>query len=361
MTTWDWFDEYEWHVRLAGDADRVRMSQLHRQAYLYRESDPDQALMLLRQGKVLADKLQEAWWSLYYDQQYVHALLHFKQDFRDVLDRAVRNTLELRKPIHAEFPRRLMIHGDLVSAYLGIDPVGHAEAIERALSYLDQQTPSEGDERYLLLGSQRQFALELGDLDTAEACCQRSLDLAAADPDAQRADHFLVFTYSGLAEVAWRRGDLDRLAAAAQGGLETAEKVGHQVEVAGFGLWKAVLARAAGDAGHAARLYRKARTKLDRLGMQPDPSYRDAECAYHERAGDLDLALAVRDAELAALQDRGQWANECSCLLKRAALLRRLGRLTAAEVARVRRAAGRLQKPQSALAALEGIERGAES
>src|SRR5262249_14812440 len=153
-------------------------------------------------------RLAEPWWALFYDQLRVHALLHFKQDYRDVLTLAVANTLECRKAAYANFPRRLMIHGDLVSAYLGIDPVGYQDAIRQALEYLDTQLRPEGDERYLWLGRQRQSALALDRLDDAEQASRRSLALAANDPDHGRASHFLVFAFSGLAEIAFRRGDL---------------------------------------------------------------------------------------------------------------------------------------------------------
>src|SRR5262245_34571596 len=247
MSDLDWFDEYECDARRAGHGDRLRLAQLHRLAYAFRETGPDQALALLDEGRRLAERLREPWWALYYDQQRVHALLHFKQDYRDVLDLAVRNTLELRKPAYADFPRRLMIHGDLVSAYLGIDPEGYADAIRQALDYLDAQSPPAGDERYLLLGNQRQFALDLGRLDEAHAFSAQSLELAAADADQGRACHFLVFTYSGLAEIAWRRRNLEALAEAAREGEGLARQVGHQVELAGFWLWQALLARLRGD------------------------------------------------------------------------------------------------------------------
>ncbi len=360
MSAWDWFDEYEWLAQLSGDDDRARLAELHRLSYGHRESDPDRAVELLREGRALAERLREPWWALYYDQQRVHALLHFKQDYRDVLDHAVRNTLEARKPAYADFPRRLMIHGDLVSAYLGIDPEGYADAIRQALDYLDAQSPPAGDERYLLLGSQRQFALELGRLDEAHAFSARSLGLAAADADLGRARHFLVFTYSGLAEIAWRRGDLEGLAEAAREGEALARRVGHQVELAGFWLWQALVARLRGDERRAEALAAHARRRLGRMAMPPDSSYRDAECAYHEHTGRLDLALAVRDKELAGLRDRGRFAAECACRVKRAWLLRRMGRLGAEEVAEARRAAGRLRRPGPALEKIDRVERGEE-
>src|SRR5262245_23310795 len=273
MSDLDWFDEYECDARRAGHGDRLRLAQLHRLAYAFRETGPDQALALLDEGRRLAAALREPWWALYYDQQRVHALLHFKQDYRDVLDLAVRNTLEVRKPAFAGFPRRLTVHGDLVSAYLGIDPVGHAGRVRQALDYLDAEAPAAGDDRYLLLGSQRQFALELGDVAEAERLSRRSLELAAGDENAGRARHFLVFAYSGLAEIAWRQGDDARLEEAATLGEAMAARVGHKVEQAGLKLWLALLARRAGREQQALALHRQAVTGLSHLGMAPDCSY----------------------------------------------------------------------------------------
>jgi hypothetical protein len=355
---WDWFDEFEWEAHRAGDAERARLGELHRQAYRFRESDPDRALTLYAEGRQLAARLREPWWVLSYDQQRVHALLHFKQDYREVLDLAVRNMLEVRKPAYVNFPRRLLIYGDLISAYLGIDPVGHAAAIRQALEHLDSEAPPEGDERYLLLGSRRQFALDRGDLDEAAACGQRSLALAAEDSDRGRAQHFRVFTYSAMAEVAWKRGDWAGLQEAAATGEEVTLLVGHQVELAGFFLWQALLERRAGREEKALRLYRQADQRIVRLGMPPDSSYRDAECAFHEQAGHLDLALAVRDVELGQLRDRGRFFRETDTHLKRCRLLAQLGRLAAADLEAARSAAGRLRQPAWAVEELDRLGSG---
>ena len=307
---WDWFDEFEWAARAAGDPERIALGELHRQAYRFRETDPDRALTLYAEGRQLAARLREPWWTLYYDQQRAHALLHFKQDYREVLDLAVRNTLEVRKSGYANFPRRLLVHLDLVSAYLGVDSVGHAAAIRQALDYLDQESPPAGDERYLVLGSRRQFSLDLGLLDEAELLGQRSLALAAEDADCGRAQHFLVFTYGAMAEVAFKRGDFTALREAARTGEEVTRRVGHQVELAGFFLWQALLERRQGREANAMSLYRQASQRIARLGMPPDASYRDAEMRFHEQAGNVDRALGVRDAELRGLRDRGRLFRE---------------------------------------------------
>jgi hypothetical protein len=358
---WDWFDEFELEARRSGDAERMRLGELHREAYRFRESDPDRALLLYGEGRRLAAALREPWWVLYYNQQNVHALLHFKQDYRQVLDQAIANVLEVRKSSYASFPRRLLIHGDLVSAYLGIDPAGHADAIRQALDYLDRETPADGDERYLVLGSQRQFAIDLAAFDEAERFSRRSLELAAADNERRRAEHFLVFAYSAMAEIAWKRGDPDDLEEAVVFGEEVARRVGHQVELSGFQMWRALLLRRAGREERACALYRQASQRLARLGMPADAAYRDAECDFHVQGGRLDLALAVRDAELAGLRDRGRVFLESAAHVKRCGLLLQLGRLTASDLEAARQSARRLRESGAVLEALARIERGEQA
>lgn len=354
----DWFEEYEREALRSGDVDRLCLATLHRQAYRFRESDPDHALELLAEGRRLAERLQEPWWVLYYRQYEVHALLHFRQDYRHVLDRAMATALDLRRPVYAGYPRRLMIHGDLVSAYLGIDPAGHAGAIRQALDYLDAEAPAGGDDRYLLLGAQTQFALDLGQLDLADRYSRQSLALAADDPDAGRARHFLVFSYAARCAIAERQGDTRLLEQAAGAGEEMARQVGHQVELAGFRLWRALLVRRQGDEAQAGRLYRLAAARLRHLRMPPDSTCRDAECAFHEAAGDLEQALAVREQERGQIRERGRLAYECECEIKRCWLLRRLGRLGADDRAAARAAARRLRLPAAPLARIDRLEQG---
>ncbi len=354
----DWFDEYELRALDQGDRRRGNLGWYHREAYRYRETDPDYALTLIAKGRAEAMRLHEPWWILFYDHLQVHALLHFKMDYTQVLDLAVQNTLQLRKSQFADFPRRGIVQLDLVSAYLGIDPIGYAEPIRQALDYLDQETPKQGDDRYLVLGACRQFAIELGQFDEAERLNLQALDLAADDPDPDRARHFSVFSYSSLCEIYWNKKDLEKLQSAVEVGETTARRVGHHNEIASLLMWRALLARQQGDQESGELLLRRATACLKGLGMPPDSSFYDAQCAYHELANDLEPALATRETELTNLRDRGRLARECECLLQRAWLLQRLGRATAEDFEQVRRAARRLRQPTGPLDRLERLRRG---
>jgi hypothetical protein len=352
---WGWIYEFERQALATGDRERLRLVRLDDEAYGFREIDPDRALALFDEGRRLAERLGEAWWVLYYRRWHVHALLHFKRDYRRVLDLAVANTLEARKPQYDHFPQRISIHEDLVSAYIGIDPDGHAAAIAEALDYVEAQMPPSLECRLHLWGLRREFALQRRLYDEAGEAAGRSLAIIAEKPDTATARHYTVFVYNGLCVVHFGRGEWDRLAEVAALGEEAAHRVGHKLELSECVLWQALVARRGGDEDRARLLYTRATAQVGRLRMPPDDSYFDALGAFHELGGQTEAALAARDRELQAVEQQGRLACECRCRVQRCRLLGRLGRLTAEDLEPARASALRLRDPAPYLAELERI------
>ncbi len=360
MSMWGWILEFERQARAAGDRERLRLVQLDDEAYGFRETDPDRALALFDEGRRLAERLGEPWWVLYYRRWHVHALLHFKRDYRRVLDLAVANTLEARKPQYDRFPQRISIHEDLVGAYIGIDPDGHAGAIAEALDYVEAQMPPSLECRLHLWGLRREFALQRRRYDEAEAAARRSLAIIAEKPATATAQHYAVFVQGGLCVVHFGRGEWDRLGGAAALGEEAARKAGHKLVWSECVLWQALVARRGGEEDRARLLYTRATAQVGRLRMPPDGSYFDALCAFHELGGQPEAALAARDRELQNVEQQGRLACECRCRVERCRLLARLGRLTAEDLQAARAAAGRLRDPAPHLSELEGIAAGGQ-
>jgi hypothetical protein len=358
MTDRDWFLQFEADARARGDRERLRLVALVYEADVHRETDPDRMLALIDEGRHLARLLAEPWWMLFYEDRRAGALMKYKGDVRAGLELAVRNALEARKPQFAQFPWRFRIHDHLVVGYLNTDPVGHADRIREALAWLEQDVPPDGSPRYLVLARRRWLAAELGLVEEAEELAGRSLALAADDPDQWTARSHAVFCFSHLCELAWQRGDRAALEASARAGEELARATSHQLELAEFLTWQAVLARQAGDAGRSVRLLRQGERRVAQLGMPPDHIYFDAVCAYHEPADEFDLALAARRRELALLTGSGRWAAECRCRVRLCRLVARLGGPLAEELALARESARRLRLPQAPLDELDAIERG---
>jgi hypothetical protein len=342
----DWIEATREEFQRRGDEEAVRMTCLYAEGYAYRESDPARALALFTEGRAIAARLGDAWWTLFYDERRAVALLHFKQDYRDVLELAVGCALQLRKPQFAHYPSRFGVHDNLIAAYLGIDPVGYAAPIREALDALRPEVPpGPGGERYLFLARERRFAGECDRLEEVQGFALEMLALADADPDRHRAAHFGESAYLELCRVACRRGDCEGLAANAQAAEEMARRSGNECELAEALAWRALAARQAGDEGRARRFSRAAEARMARLRMPPTRGYFDALGEFYERGGAAAQALQLRDSELAAVGGKGRFADECRAHYERCRLLALVGRLTDADLGAARAAADKLRTP----------------
>ena len=359
MTFDEWVVDFVKRARADDDDERLRMLRFETEGYSLRETDPDRALALFEEGRRLALALNEPWWAMFYEHSRTAALIHFRRDYSNVLEMAVRAALEVRKPLYDQFPLRTSVFDDLIAAYLGIDPSGYAGEIRQAIASVEGILPDGPDgARYLLLARRRLLAIELNQFDDAFAVTEQELALADADPDKSRSRHFSVFIYDTRCEIAHRRGDWEALDQAAAAGEEVARQVGHQLELSEILLWQALSARRSGDEEKARRLYRTAAAKLGRLKMPPKKGGYDALAGYHEMAGDLAAALSVRDQELRTVLGKGRLAYETRCRIVRCGLLARLGRPLDEELKAGREAAARLRNPAPELEKLEHVAGG---
>jgi hypothetical protein len=357
MNVWDWVAEFRAEALAAGDQQRLRLVDLNHFAYQHRYTNPDQMLALLGEGRRLAEILDEPWWTLFSDYWCIEAILTYKGDYRHLVDRAVSLTLEARKPLHDRHPLRFNIHLILVRAYLGVDPCGHARAIQEALDYLQAHVPAEGSVKYLLLFAQQAFAQELGLWERAREVSFRTLTLLDSEPNAYTARHYRVWGHAELCPVLHRLAEWDLLREFAVSGEELARQHSDQYEVARLLAWQALAARRQGDENVARRCLRLATATMNRLGIAPAPSYYTALCASHELGGQLTAAWQVRERQLQTLLNKGQFAAECQCRLERCRLLAQMGQPLQAELAAARQAAGSLRDPRAVLEQLDRLER----
>jgi hypothetical protein len=355
MGVWDWIREFRERAWEDGDTQRQELSQLLQEALEYNETEPDRALALLARGRTVAKTLNEPWWVLLFDHWRLQVLLHFKQDYRDVLDLAVQATVEARKPQYANLPQRVCLHEDLIWAYVGIDPVGHAGAIQQALDYMAAEVTPEVECRYCVQNCRTEFQTHLGRLDEARHSALHTLSEGDADLSRHTAEHHAVSAHCDLCDIAYRRRDWEGLREAALAGEEVARRRDRPRRLAELLAWQAVLARHDGDEDTARRRVRQAAARLGRLKAQPGQAYYDAVCAYHELGGELEQALEVRGRELNGLLNTGRHHYECRCRLRRCELLARLGRSLEPERTAAREAATKLRDPSRYLAELDRI------
>ncbi len=314
MNVWEWIDEYATQASARGDRERLALVEIHPEAYRHRHSEPSQMLALLEDGRRRAVALNEPWWILFFDHWSLETLIYYQDDYRTILDRAVRLTLALQQPNLEQHPLRFHAHCNLLAAYLCLDPRGHAEKVAAALDYLETLVADEGEGKYLLIARRHWFAYEMDRLEESVRLCLRLLELADADRDRHLALHHSVGAHLSLCRLSLAREDWAALAAHARTAEELASRRGAPYDRALAQLWQAVSAVQSG-AEEAARLLHAAQAKFARLGRPPDDNYHDALAAYHELAGDLLQALTVRTHQLDRLRDRGQDSTEAEIRL----------------------------------------------
>jgi hypothetical protein len=350
MNLWGWYMRDAHAAYTQGDRERIAMIEAFEEASPLMRKDPDQALALMDQAHAIARRLNENWWMRFFEHWRLQMLLHYKRDYQAALELAIRAAVEVRKPGYEQFPQRICLHEDLITAYAGIDPIGNQQRIQQALDYMQGEVSPRMQCRSCLQGLRVQFQTELGRLDHAlDQALESGLEALAIN---QHEPHHLMWAYNHLCEIAYLRGDWENLLGWALAGEELADSRDRADNMIEFLAWQAVCRRHAGDEAAAQRLYRRATSRAGRLAVEPGRAYFDALCAYHELAGSYHLALKVRDRQRAILADTGQTYFSAQCLLERCALLRRMGKPLDAAIAEARALIGQLSNPAPLLARL---------
>ena len=333
---------------MPNDDPRAEIFKLINQAQMQFESAPDQAVALLERGRDLARQLGDTHRALYCEHWRLQVLLFYKRDYGAALESAVRAAVEARAPAYTNLTERICLHEDMIYAYVGVDPVGYAAAIERALDYMEAEITPGLQCSECLQELKAEFRLELGDLDRALEEGLRHLAIGRNNSFRQ------AVAYKQLCYIAFQRADWEALAGWARAGEQAARGENHYLIE--FLAWQALIARRDGDEAAARRYYRHATSLAGRMGATPARAYFDALCAYHEAAGDMERALRIRERQVATPQERGQTTGACRCLLAHARLLARTGQPHKAEVTAARELAQRLADPAPLLAQIAELE-----
>jgi hypothetical protein len=341
------------------DPTRRRLIDTIDEAFQSREDDPGDALHRYREGKELANRLGEKWWSLLFDKLQLDAKIHFLRDFRDILEPAEACIREVGNTVYDTFPGALAVHDTLVAAQIGIDAEGFSQSIHESLAALEQNMADEpSSDRYSLLARQREFAIEEFRWDDAHALGLRELDLIHADPHAEQANHFGAFTYAGLCRSAFERGQWAKLEEYAGEGESFARSAGHQCELAEILAWRAVAERKRDDQAASAKTLRDAAAKQHGVQIPPQFGYFRARIAYYEICNQPAEMLHALDESLASVADRNRVLSECRLRLERLRVLIYMRRSVEEDVELARHASHRLRFPEKYLKLVDVLQRG---
>ncbi len=356
MDVWDWFQQCEQQWLQKGDQDRLRMMRCFEEGFDLQEVDPERTLALFQEGKNLAVQLDEPWWALFFDVERLGATIEFLGDFREVLDLAIQCNLQFQKPQFANHPFKFTAQIYLAYAYMGIDPLGFADAVQQALVHLEKNIPQgTNEEWYLLLRHQQGFARAKGDFQKAVDIILGHLNLLDGDP--YHGPWYATAIYADLCWLSYRMGDWQAVAEYAG----RTEELSRQLDLCQLFLaealtWKAALARRSGDEGAAARFYRNAVTRLTHLKIEPNSTYYDAMSFYHEIGNDFGKALDTRRRQWQGACGKGMLAYEFIVHLRKCQVLGQMGSLQDSDYQFALSLAGKLRKPDVYLAELEKLK-----
>jgi hypothetical protein len=350
MSIWRWVQEYRQQAEKNRDAQRVHLSTLLARTPPF-ERDPDLALNIIEEGRRLAGALQEPRWELFYIHWKLQVLLYYKGDYRDVLEEAAEAAVAVSKPQFADFPQRVCLQEDLITAYLKIDPLGYEDQIEEALRYMQREVSPDMECKHCVLSCRSEFEFACDRLQDARTSANAGLDLAQSD----HSEHQLTHAYANLCKSALALGDYDNLAGWAEAGEEMARRIDRKLLLAQFLMWQAVTRRRAGDTAAASRFFRAGLAQARLVSAQLEEGFYAGLCAYHEIGGELDKALQARDRQREGIKDKGQLDQECRVQMERCRLLTLLGRCLEGDLEVARQAARKLKKPEKYLARIEEL------
>lgn len=360
MTMSGQWDEFNRRVGLwqrTGDAERLALPGLLHEGFRNQETDPELSFALFTRGRDEAQRLNEPWWVLFFENWRLTALTCYVMDFSRALSLAVQLMVRFNAPDGQAHPDRHTVLDNVLYTYINIDPLGYRDEIERGFAYLDGQIEQEPTSGRFVLNHRRMSYLGTTERwEEAYDLALRSLALV----DQAREAH--VRTWHGswalfeLCRICHALGRVDELAGHADHMAELAEK-DHQLRrvQADARIWRAVTQRGRGHERDASASFHQG------LGLLRGLDRRDWVCAdpvaaYYEAAGDQKAALGVRDRELAAIAKKGMLHRVCQVHIERCRLLASLGELTPGDLDATRHSTGQLRTPDWYLEKLNRIE-----
>lgn len=338
-SAWNWIRDFYQDAERDGDAERLKLLDFHQRGFEVGHERPDERLAIYDAGRAHAARLNEPWWEMFFEHWKIETLLFSKQDARAALDLAARAVLEVAKPNYANLPERASLNLNLVSAYMQLDPIGHADKIRAAFGYIRESCIMYDEFRPYHAQQWTAFLEAVGD-EAATAAAWEHLRLA----DESDSDHYRMGALLLLCKVLQQmepqtaRVIMPELAAHAERCAlrEERERAG-----AAALMWRAVGARWQGDESGAGEFYRRAFAIQNRMNT-PKNAVGLGAIVYHEANQEWDEALRVAQNELRVLRANKLVFQEAKLRFKKCELLKQAGRDWTREAARLRAVAASL-------------------
>ncbi len=349
---WGWIDNFYRDAIFNGDSQRMRLATMHYDAWKLFESDPDQALSILDEGMRLAEDLGELWWRIYYTYWRTEAFVFYIGDLNKGLDNAVRTAVEIRKPEYQGFPGTGRAYRVLLDSYVFRDPIGYEDKINETIHTMEHDIPLDLDTRCLLQARRSQMANILEQYDRAQE--EALIYLNMCEHSAFR----LMHAYEILCDLAYRCEDYYQAIGYAMEMDEQSRRCRKKSGTVVSYEIRATLARIRGNEGDALKFYRQKLAHEASLGTKRGSFSYDLMCRFHELAGDVDKAWALRERQFTEIEGKGFFHAEVWVRILRCRLLGRMGKPVEEELSETYKSIENLLKPESFIKKIKRIESG---
>jgi tetratricopeptide (TPR) repeat protein len=349
---WGWYDEVRQSAIQTSNEPILRAMDLHNEGWRNRERDPQHTLSLWNEAKLLARVAGNAWLALYYGYWCCEALTFYLDDTKVGLDEAVKLVVEASKPEYRQCPVLGRVYRMLIDAYSLTDVLGYENSIREMLTYIAESIPVDVDTHSLLVAHQLVLATETGDLKGAFEWANRYLEVS------EHSDFRKTTAHLTMCQLHHLRGQYAQALAYAQTAEMSAQRSRRVASRAVAFAWQALILHEMGKVEESHLLFQRATSVRAGLGTKPSGTYYDVLSKYHERRGETEIALQLRERAVNEVCGTGQFYGECKARLLYACLLGRLGQPMDTALASTREATKLLIAPHKFLPKIEMVERG---
>lgn len=345
-----WLKNFERQVRLEGDEERARLLELYHRALNLRFKHPENALALFRQGADLARQFNEPCMELFHEFYAGETLMTFLIREKEGLELATRIVTKAGQPQYLRCPTRCYAYLLLIKAYYGMDVIGYAPEIFDMIEFMEREIALDKDTHCRLQGYRVRVGFQIDQHEQAEKDALKYLELAQVTGHTADAYYLLIM----LADHLEKEDDILKYAALrGEMALKTREMVNYSMSL----LWQAVILRKRKEEADAQRLFMQGLAQFSTLGITRNREYYNLISRFYEAGEEYEKALALREEQIRAIQDYGDYHWLWSTHLKRCKLLKQMNRLTPADIEAAKAIVLKhLKNPQKALKELSEIE-----
>lgn len=332
------------------EALEERYHKLNWQWREYFESSPDRAIVILEEVIEIARTLEEPFWEMEARHWLAQALVFKKRNYQAALPLVVKSAVESRDPQFKTWRTRTCLYQDLIAAHVGADALSHEQTVENALSKMQAEVDPDSQCARCLQGERTTFEMSRGRMAAAEAAAQTYLSMADFP-------HHRAIAHSHMCHIMFLQQKWQQLAEHAEAALKAAEMPFSENEdvILESLLWQAVAQQQLGNREQAADFFQRSQAQEKLLGITPDPFYFHALTHYHEFDNDIEAAVAVREAHLAAIDGFGALRETAEAQIDLVRLQKINGSLESDAVKRAQTAIAQLKIPGNLPLKLEEI------